>query len=57
MQVGWGFTDHAWLQGGAARSIGPDAKRDHLLAFVQQRLGGWEEAVTATTTTGPTAIS
>ncbi|KAG1659785.1 hypothetical protein FOA52_015886 [Chlamydomonas sp. UWO 241] len=40
--VGWGFTDHAWLQGAGdnAQSIGPDAKRAHLRAFVKQRLGG-----------------
>lgn len=53
-KVGWGFTNVSWIQGAAgskgptaaagagvgAAELGPESKRAHLHAYIQQHLGG-----------------
>ena len=55
-QVGWGFTDHSWLQGQEEARIGPESKRAHLKAFLEQRLGGRPAIIVGASVGGAIAV-
>lgn len=53
LQVGWGFTDHSWLAGNKSRfTIGPEQKREHLRAFLEQQVPPGRRVVLLGTSVG-----
>ena len=55
--VGWGFTDHSFLVGqDPIPPIGPEAKREHLRAFVEQELQGKPIVLVGASISGAVAV-
>ena len=54
--VGWGFTDLSWLKGDDSTTLGPESKREHLRAFIEQHLDGRPAVIMGTSLGGAIAV-